>query len=210
MRRGCSRSESTDAPLIKDVTGGDGGGGGGAAGTAAGSTGSGAAADQSGAGATDSGVRTGSGSSSSGGGLAGTGGEGSASTGSLGGTVGSATGSLPGTLSPDLPKVGVPDGVSFQHKWQISLAQIDDALRWGVRKHVVLGDAGYGDCSEFRQGLIERGLQYLLGVQSGHCVWPPGVEPSPPTRVAGNGRPRTYWTASEDPVRIEELACSIP
>jgi SRSO17 transposase len=107
-------------------------------------------------------------------------------------------------------KVGVPDGTSFEHKWQIALVQIDNALRWGVRKHVVLADAGYGDCSEFRQGLIERGLHYIVGVQSGHCVWPPGVEPTPPTDDGGPGRPRTYWTASADPVRIEELACSIP
>lgn len=107
-------------------------------------------------------------------------------------------------------KVGVPDEISFQHKWQIALAQIDAALRCGVRKHVVLGDAGYGDGSEFRQGLIERGLHYVLGVQAGHCVWPPGVEPVPPAQVDGPGRPRTYWTADADPVRIEELACSIP
>jgi SRSO17 transposase len=107
-------------------------------------------------------------------------------------------------------KVGVPDDVSCEHKWQIALAQIDDALRWGVRKHVVLADAGYGDCSEFRQGLIERGLHYVVGVQAGHCVWPPGAEPSPPVDQDGPGRPRTYWIANADPVRIEELACSIP
>jgi SRSO17 transposase len=107
-------------------------------------------------------------------------------------------------------KVGVPQDVVFRHKWQIALAQIDDALRWGVRKHVVLADAGYGDCSEFRQGLIERGLHYVVGVQAGHCVWPPGVEPSPPPQTVGRGRPRTYWTACAEPVRIEELACSIP
>ncbi len=107
-------------------------------------------------------------------------------------------------------KVGVPDEISFEHKWQIALAQIDDALGWGVRTHVVLADAGYGDCSEFRQGLIERGLHYVVGVQSGHCVWPPGVEPTPPLTDGGPGRPRTYWTATAEPVRIEELACSIP
>jgi len=107
-------------------------------------------------------------------------------------------------------KVGVPEDLEFRPKWQIALRQIDDALRWGVRRHIVLADAGYGDCSEFRHGLIERGLNYVVGVQSGHCVWPPGVEPQPPEQAARRGRPRTDWTASEAPVRIEELACSIP
>jgi SRSO17 transposase len=106
--------------------------------------------------------------------------------------------------------VAVPDDVVFEHKWQLALHQIDDALRWGVRKHVVLADAGYGDSSDFRRGLIERGLHYVVGVQSGHCVWPPGVELSPPNQDEGSGRPRTYWTASQAPVRIEELACSVP
>jgi SRSO17 transposase len=106
--------------------------------------------------------------------------------------------------------VGVPSEIVFEHKWQLALHQIDDALRWGVRKHVVLADAGYGDSTGFREGLRQRGLHYVVGVQSGHCVWPAGVELSPPIQDEGPGRPRTYWDASEDPVRIEELACSIP
>jgi hypothetical protein len=30
--------------------------------------------------------------------------------------------------------------------------KVDETLKWGVRKHVVLADAGYGDCQEFRDG----------------------------------------------------------
>lgn len=43
---------------------------------------------------------------------------------------------------------GVPKEVSFQRKWQIALAQLDEALAWGVRQHIVLADAGYGDCRQ--------------------------------------------------------------
>jgi SRSO17 transposase len=106
--------------------------------------------------------------------------------------------------------VGVPDDVAFEHKWQLALHQIDGALQCGVRKHVVLADAGYGDSTSFRDGLRERGLHFVVGVQAGHRVWPPGTELSPPNQDEGSGRPRTYWTASQDPVLIEELACSIP
>ena len=42
---------------------------------------------------------------------------------------------------------GVPKQVKFQRKWEIALGQLDEALAWGVRRHVVLADAGYGDAS---------------------------------------------------------------
>lgn len=80
----------------------------------------------------------------------------------------------------DLPrrkKVGVPEAVTFRKKWEIALDQIDDAIAWGVRKHLVLADAGYGDVGEFRAGLTERGLEYVVGVQGTVKVWPPGEEP---------------------------------
>ena len=48
-------------------------------------------------------------------------------------------------------KAKVPDDVQFATKHDIALAQLDAALRWGVRKHVVLADAGYGDSTDFRE-----------------------------------------------------------
>jgi len=76
----------------------------------------------------------------------------------------------------------------------VASAQLDDSLRWGVRKHVVLADAGYGDAQEFRGGLTARGLRYLVALQRAHKVWPQGTRPGP-------GR---------DPVRIETLAAQLP
>jgi SRSO17 transposase len=32
---------------------------------------------------------------------------------------------------------GVPDDVRFLRKWEIALSQLDDALQWGVRRHMV-------------------------------------------------------------------------
>jgi SRSO17 transposase len=97
----------------------------------------------------------------------------------------------------DLPrrrKVGVPPEVEFRRKWEISLSQIDDALRWGVRKHVVLADAGYGDANEFRSGLLSRGLDYVVGVSGTAVVWPPESNPQiPPRAASAHGRPRTRY-----------------
>jgi SRSO17 transposase len=103
--------------------------------------------------------------------------------------------------------VGVPADVVFQKKWEIALAQIDDALRWGVREHVVLADAGYGDASDFREGLRKRGLRYLVGIQGDRLMWPPGTTLEAPAKRAGEpGRPRTRWAANTEPVKVVELA----
>ena len=77
-------------------------------------------------------------------------------------------------------KAGIPDEIGFSEKWRIALALIDDAIRAGVRKHVTLGDAGYGDCGEFRHGLDERKLPYVLGISGVTVVWPPGSKPVVP------------------------------
>ena len=60
--------------------------------------------------------------------------------------------------------VGVPEDVRFRRKWEIALEQLDAALAAGVRRHVILADAGYGDSTEFRTGIEERGLNYIVGV----------------------------------------------
>jgi SRSO17 transposase len=54
--------------------------------------------------------------------------------------------------------VGIPAQIKFEKKWQIALGLIDQALSAGVRHHMVLDDAGYGDATEFRDGLTARGL----------------------------------------------------
>lgn len=107
---------------------------------------------------------------------------------------------------------GVPQQVRFAKKWQLALGQLDDALKWGVRKHVVLADAGYGDCREFRDGVRQRGLHYLVGVQGGHKVWPPGAQPQrPPPEPGKKGRPRSRYEAKgTKPWAIEQLVLQFP
>lgn len=104
---------------------------------------------------------------------------------------------------------GVPEEVEFKTKWKIALDLLDAALSWGVRKHVVLGDAAYGDITEFRKELTQRQLKYLLAVQGALVVWEPGTGPNPPPpRKAGAaGRtPTKYTDGKHAPVSIEALA----
>jgi SRSO17 transposase len=101
--------------------------------------------------------------------------------------------------------VGVPETVEFQTKWQISLDQIDAALASGVHPYVTLADAGYGDATGFRNGLEERGLDYVVGVSGLPTIWRPGVTPSVPS-AARTGRRPTRPEADEAPVSLSDFA----
>lgn len=101
--------------------------------------------------------------------------------------------------------VGVPEEIEFRTKWEIALAQLDAALAAGVGRHVVLADAGYGEATEFRTGIEERGLHYVVGVSGVPTIWRPGVTPSVP-RTASVGRPATRPKAKEEPVSVSDFA----
>ena len=55
-------------------------------------------------------------------------------------------------------RTGIPDEVAFEEKWRIGLRLLDAARGWGLSDRVVVADAGYGDCGDFREQLEERGL----------------------------------------------------
>lgn len=111
-------------------------------------------------------------------------------------------------------KAGIPEGIHHKPKWQISLDLIDDALEWGLPPKVVVADSGYGDSVEFREGLVRRGLSYVVSVTGTAVVWPPGVcpiPPPPPTPGKG-GRRKSRWTDPPDQsaIKMAELAKNLP
>jgi len=107
-------------------------------------------------------------------------------------------------------EAGVADDVVFATKWETSLSQIDSALEWGVRKHVVLADPGYGDIIEYRHGLTARGLDYLVGVKGGTVVWPPQSKPLRTSAPDRHGKQRTHHRDEEHPaISITELAATL-
>jgi SRSO17 transposase len=112
--------------------------------------------------------------------------------------------------APRRAKVGVPAEVMFQRKWEIALSQLDDALRWGVRRHIVLADAGYGDIGEFRDGVTARGLEYLMGVSGVLSIWPPDSAPRVQARSSKRGRPQTrYRDERHPPLSINRFALTL-
>ena len=76
-------------------------------------------------------------------------------------------------------KAEVPEEVEFQTKPEIALDQIRAAVAAQLARGVVVADAAYGINTEFREGLTELELQYVVGVQSSMTVWEPGKQPLP-------------------------------
>jgi SRSO17 transposase len=109
-------------------------------------------------------------------------------------------------------RTGVPEEVGFATKTQIALAQLQRLLADGAPRHCVLADAGYGVDTAFRQALSDMGLQYAVGVTSAVVVWPPGIEPLPPKRYSGIGRPPVIprRTARLQPMSVKALALALP
>jgi SRSO17 transposase len=109
-------------------------------------------------------------------------------------------------------RAGVPDTIRFETKTAIALGQVRQALADGVPVGIVLGDPAYGDETDFRVGVAELGLRYMLGVRSATSVWAPGTAPLPPAPWSGRGRRPTKLrrNAEHQPVTLKALALSLP
>ena len=109
-------------------------------------------------------------------------------------------------------KAEVPKEVEFQTKPEIALDQIRAAVAASLDGGVVLADAAYGINTEFRDGLTELNLPYVVGVQSSMTVWEPGKQPLPAKPRGKRGRPprRLQRTTDHQPVSVKQLAMSLP
>src|SRR5206468_9329843 len=109
-------------------------------------------------------------------------------------------------------KTEVPEKVEFQTKPAIALDQIRAAVAANLDRGVVLADAAYGINTEFRDGLTELELAYVVGVQSSMTVWEPGKQPLPAKPRGKTGRPARLLqrSANHQPVSVKQLAMSQP
>jgi SRSO17 transposase len=108
--------------------------------------------------------------------------------------------------------VGVPEEISFETKPAIALKQIGGAVAEGIPTAPVVGDAGYGNDTQFRDGVTGLRLRYVLGVTSSTTVWKPGEGPLPKKPWSGRGQPpkRLRRDADHQPVSVLALAQSLP
>jgi SRSO17 transposase len=97
----------------------------------------------------------------------------------------------------------IPEDVRHVPKWQLALGIIDELLGWGLERHVVQADGGYGDITRFRMGLEERDLRYVVQVKGITSAQPADATPVTPAD-AGMGRPRVA-RYPEKPLSLREL-----
>ncbi len=107
---------------------------------------------------------------------------------------------------------GVPQDVCFATKPEISLAQMKAAKEAGLPGDIALADAGYGDDTDYRDGITALGLRYAVGIKTGTKVWAPGSAPLPAKPWSGHGRKPTRLRRGPDnqPVTVKTLALSLP
>jgi len=91
-------------------------------------------------------------------------------------------------------RAGLPDDVRHREKWRLALDMLDQMTGgWGLARLPVVADAGYGDITDFRTGLEERGLHYALAVSPTLSAHPvdaaPSLVPAPPR----GGRPKPRY-----------------
>lgn len=107
-------------------------------------------------------------------------------------------------------KAGIPQEVTHRAKWQLALDLTDRVLAWNLQPQVVTADAAYGSVAEYRDGLVTRGLKYVVGIRSNLGVWV-GEVPATPPQNTGKGRPRTRYDYGENkPPTVLEVAKSLP
>jgi SRSO17 transposase len=101
-------------------------------------------------------------------------------------------------------KAHLPAEIGHEPKWRLALAMLDELRGWGLSPPVIVADAAYGDIGQFRLGLQERELEYVVQVKGGTSAYPAPVQPQA-ADYAGRGR-RPAERYREKPSSLKTLA----
>jgi SRSO17 transposase len=93
----------------------------------------------------------------------------------------------------------LPERVRHRPKWQLALDMLDELDQWGLRAPVLV--AGCGEVGQFRQGLDDRQVGYVVQVKADTSAYPKQARPTvasytgrgrrPPSRATASGPPRS-------------------
>ena len=107
-------------------------------------------------------------------------------------------------------KAKIPDDVSFQTKPQLAGALIEQAATWEIPRGPILADSAYGDDGDFRLGLDDERLSYVVAVSPLISVYDPDTEFTIPARASTIGRPPSVARADRLPRSLAALAATLP
>jgi SRSO17 transposase len=96
-------------------------------------------------------------------------------------------------------EAGIPEEITFRTKPELALDLIDEVKGWGLQGRLVLADSAYGDVFEFRQGLRDRELDYVVQVSGDLVAWTKDPHPAKPPMKGGGKIPRKRFYANDFP-----------
>jgi SRSO17 transposase len=103
-------------------------------------------------------------------------------------------------------KCKLPEDIHHVEKWRLALEMIDGLADWGIRPPVIVGDGAYGDITEFRSGLQEREIGYVLDVKAITSAYPEDVAPERPTWTGTGRPPKPRYRAERSSIKHLALA----
>jgi SRSO17 transposase len=107
-------------------------------------------------------------------------------------------------------KAKIPDELAFQTKPQLAGALCEQAAGWEIARAPVLGDCAYGDNCEFRTGLHEHELEYVLSVSPEIGVFGPETTFTVPERAKPTGRRPSVARPDRKHESVRALAERLP
>jgi SRSO17 transposase len=109
-------------------------------------------------------------------------------------------------------KCGVPEDTVFKTKVELALDLVDEVRSWGLKERLVLADSLYGDSYDFRSGLKDRNLDYIVQVEGKLLAWTDNPHPTKPLMKKGGKIPRQRLYAKDLPpaINLKEIAKGLP
>jgi SRSO17 transposase len=98
----------------------------------------------------------------------------------------------------------LPDSVHHRPKWQLVLGMVDELGTWGLVPPVLVADAGYGAVGEFRAGLDDRQIGYVVQVKADTSAYPEQTRPTVAPYTGRGRRPQPRYR--ERPCSLTQLA----
>jgi SRSO17 transposase len=98
----------------------------------------------------------------------------------------------------------LPDSVHHRPKWQLVLDMVDELGTWDLVPPVLVADAGYGEVGEFRQGLEDRQIGYVVQVKADTSAYPEQTRPTTAPYTGRGRRPQPRYR--DKPTSLTQLA----
>jgi SRSO17 transposase len=98
----------------------------------------------------------------------------------------------------------LPERVRHRPKWQLVLDMVDELDQWGLSPPVLVADSGYGEVGEFRLGLDDRQIPYVVQVKADTSAFPQQTRPTVAPYTGRGRRPRPRYRAK--PCSLKRLA----